>query len=341
MSVHEQSPELREIGAGITLGPDGIRALARLGAVEDTIVDGRRVEYWSMHDERGRTVQGQRVSRDMYCCHRRSLHRSLVSTALAAGAEINTSSRVVGVAEDALLLSDGAGQRAVRGDLVVGADGVGSRVRRALDGNGITVRLLDLNVSGLRYVLPRRGNEWTTSQPEWLRDSRRVGVLPLGGKDMAVFLSCRRDDERSRTDPLDHDHWTTTFPEARDVIQRAPERLEWRDLVEVRCSRWSAGSTVLVGDAAFAMASNLGQGAVSALQAVLALSDEVANTVDVPAALVRWESAIRSRIEYNQSWSRRYNSIATSWPPRLHVLRSATYWLLGKSAELNHRFAGV
>ncbi|MGC4770102.1 FAD-dependent oxidoreductase [Micromonospora sp. DT44] len=340
--VHERSAELREIGAGITLGPDGIDALSRLGALEETVADARAVEYWSMHDERGRTVQSQRVRRPMFCCHRRSLHRALVNSARAAGAEIRTGSAVVGATGEALLIDAGGSEvTAETADLIVGADGVGSRVRRALGNLGVGVQLTDLNVSGLRYVVERRNDEWLTTQPEWLRDTRRVGILPLGGSDIAVFLSCRRDDSRSRTDPLDHEWWARTFPEVGDVLERAPLQADWRDLVEVHCDRWSFGSTALVGDAGFAMASNLGQGAVSAIRAVLALADDVAEAPDVPRALVGWERRVRPYVEYNQAWSRRYSRIATQWPQPLYPLRSAAYWMLGRSAALNHRFAGV
>ncbi|UMP06920.1 NAD(P)/FAD-dependent oxidoreductase [Amycolatopsis sp. EV170708-02-1] len=337
--VHERSARLREIGAGITLGPTGIEVLTRVGALDDAIADAARVGYWSMYDERGWTVQSQRVRRDMYCCHRRSLHRSLANSARAAGVEIRTSSPVTGATGDALVFG-GRDPEVLEGDLVVGADGVDSVVRRSLDGNGLDVTCLDLNASSLRYVLPRRSGEWISDQPEWLRDSRRVGILPLGDA-MAVFLSCRRDDKRARTDPLDHDHWISVFPEARDVIERAPEKVLWHNLKEVRCSRWSVGRTALLGDAAFAMASNLGQGAVSAMSAALALADEVTDSDDVQAALARWEARERPGIEYNQVWSRRYNSMATAWPKWLYPVRSATYWVLGKSDELKVRFGGA
>ncbi|MEV8379024.1 NAD(P)/FAD-dependent oxidoreductase [Kribbella sp. NPDC056861] len=337
--VYERAPQLREIGAGITLGPDGIEVLERLGALTETIADAAKVGYWYMQDEQGRNVQAQHVTREMYCCHRRSLHRALVNTARAAGAEIHTRTPVAGVLGDALLVGDVP--VAVPADLIVGADGVGSRVRRSLATAGLGVRLVDLNVSGARYVIPRRATEWLTDQPEWLRDSRRVGVLPLGGDDIAVWLSCRRDDSESRTDPLEREHWLATFPEARDVIERAPDRPDWRDLVEIRCSRWSAGNAVLVGDSAFAMASNLGQGALSALRAALELSEEVADSLDIPSALTRWERRVRPLIDYNQSWSHRYNAIATRWPGRLYPLRSALYRRLDRIEELNHRFAGV
>jgi 2-polyprenyl-6-methoxyphenol hydroxylase-like FAD-dependent oxidoreductase len=337
--VHERSTRLREIGAGITLGPTGIEVLTRIGALEGTVADAARVGYWSMHDELGWTVQSQRVRRDMYCCHRRSLHRSLAQSARSAGVEIRTGSPVTGATAEALVFG-GDEPEVLEADLVVGADGVDSVVRGSLDGKGLDVTWVDLNASSLRYVLPRRGDEWLSDQPEWLRDSRRVGILPLGDA-MAVFLSCRRDDELARTDPLDHEHWVSVFPEARDVIERSPVKVLWHNLKEVRCSRWSVGRTALVGDAGFAMASNLGQGAVSAMSSALALANEVTEADDIPAALARWEVRERPGIEYNQVWSRRYNMMATTWPKRLYPVRSAAYWLLGKSDELKVRFGGA
>ena len=337
--VHERFPEVREIGAGIALGRNGVEALTALGAFDDAVADGHAISRWTIIDQWGRTVQrGDVQGPYMYTVSRQSLQRALFISARREGVEVAVDSPVAGAADGALVLEDGSRHP---GELIVGADGVGSRVRRSLQDRGLRSRRIDLDVASLRYVIPRVPGDPVTDMPEWLHGNRRVGLLPLAGDRIAMYMYCPGGDTRGRTLPIDVDDWSACFPHLRGVFERLPREGAWLPVVETRNRSWVEGSTVLIGDAAYAMAPNLGQGGCTALHSAVTLAAAVAGSEPVVQALQRWELAERPYVDYVQTWSRRYSRMVSQWPGWGVRLRSVTFAALGRSARLNRRFAGV
>jgi 2-polyprenyl-6-methoxyphenol hydroxylase-like FAD-dependent oxidoreductase len=78
----------------------------------------------------------------------------------------------------------------------------------------------------------------------------------------------------------------------------------------VQCARWSDGRVVLVGDAAHAMAPNLGQGANSALVDAAVLLDALRRADDVPSALAMYEARRRPAVERVMRLSARLGLLA-------------------------------
>ncbi len=327
------------MGAGIALGRNGVEALTALGALDEAVADGQAISSWTIIDQWGRTVQrGDIDGPNMYSVTRRSLQRALLNSARRLGAEVLVGSQVAGAAGGVLVLEDGT---RLPGDLIVGADGVGSRVRRSLQDGGLRSRRLHLHVASLRYVIPRRPGDPVTEMPEWLNGNRRVGLLPLAGDRIAMYMFCPDGDTTGRVLPVDVENWSASFPHLRGVFERLPREGSWLHVVETRNRSWAAGSTVLIGDAAYSMAPNLGQGGCTALHSAVTLAAAVGGTEQVAPALQRWELTERPYVDYVQTWSRRYSRMVSQWPAGAVRLRSATFAALGRSARLNSRFAGV
>jgi len=337
--VHERFPEVREVGAGIALGRNGVEALTALGALDAAVADGHAISSWSIIDQWGRTVQrGDVEGPFMFAASRQSLQRALFNSARREGVEVAVDSPVAGAQGGALVLED---ESRHPGDLVVGADGVGSRVRRSLQERGLRSRSVDLGVASLRYVIPRLPGDPVAEMPEWLHGNRRVGLLPLAGDRIAMYMYCPRGDMRGRALPIDVENWSVCYPHLRGVFERLPPEGTWLPVVETRNGTWVEGSTVLIGDAAYAMAPNLGQGGCTALHSALTLAQAVDGGEPVAEALQRWQVAERPYVDYVQTWSRRYSWMVSQWPVKTVRLRSVTFAALGRSARLNRRFAGV
>src|SRR5499427_8636544 len=109
--VHERADALRTEGAGIYIYENGLRVLEALGACDEAIAGAHIASTSETRDDHDRIL---------------SVHR-WDTTASRAGAEIVTGSAAIGAtAQGELLLADG---RRIAADLVVGADGVNSRIR--------------------------------------------------------------------------------------------------------------------------------------------------------------------------------------------------------------------
>ena len=93
--VHERAEAVREIGAGIALGQNGVDALRKLGAFEGAIEGGTRIDYWSIEDQWNRIVHGEWLSSELYSIPRSSLQHALYVRAMEVGVEVVTGSHTV------------------------------------------------------------------------------------------------------------------------------------------------------------------------------------------------------------------------------------------------------
>ena len=342
--VHERAEAVREIGAGIALGQNGVDALRKLGAFEGAIEGGTRIDYWSIEDQWNRIVHGEWLNSELYSIPRSSLQHALYVRAMELGVEVVTGTAVSGLRDGRLVLSDG---QELSADLIVGADGVNSRIRDSFAEAGIRARRIDLGVAGLRAIMPSDpGDPSHPSDPtihmlEWLSGKRRVGLLPLNDKEVAIYMFCPPQDVQGRKMPVDVDSWSRSYPRLRAAFERVPDDSTWRDVVEIHCETWAMGNAVLIGDAAFGMAPNLGQGGCTALQAAVSLTSVVADATDIPSALKRWESQERPHVDYVQKWSGRYSRMCSKSPGIALRARSRTFSMLARSKRLNDRFVGV
>src|ERR1700759_2998019 len=116
--VHERGRELREIGAGIYLWENALRALEAVDAYEAVAQGGERIQSPELRDHRHRLLQREWLREGrLYTIPRRSLHSALVDAARRAGVDIVTSSAVAGARPDGTLeLADGT---TVKADLVI------------------------------------------------------------------------------------------------------------------------------------------------------------------------------------------------------------------------------
>lgn len=335
--VHEKGHELREIGAGIFVWENGIRVLEEIGAFQRATARAEPIRYWELRDQRQRLLQGSwmMAGARLYLILRTELHQALADTALAAGADIVTDSTVShATPEGELLLEDGSRLPA---DVVVGADGVYSRIR---DGLQLALSVRDLADGCSRHLIPRSERDPEEITIEYWHGGRRIGICPCSPDQVYAYLCCPARDLAARAKPLDRKTWIESFPHLADAVERIPDAGRWACFYDVTCHSWSAGRVAIVGDAAHAMSPQLGQGACVAMTNALALGQALDLTDDVPRGLELWERSERPVTDATQRYSRIYGKIGITWTDRLLDLRSALVWLLGKS-ELFQKRANV
>jgi 2-polyprenyl-6-methoxyphenol hydroxylase-like FAD-dependent oxidoreductase len=184
------------------------------------------------------------------------------------------------------------GSTSLRADVIVGADGVNSAVRGA---GGFRSRVSP----GSSYVRTIVKGPVSQRFEEYWTPLGSFGQLPLGG-DLVYFWAAAHvaaaADAVSRRDlSAFRQEWRRLLPAAAGLLERVPsfDDLLVNTVRRVDCRRWYSGRLVLLGDAAHAMAPNLGQGANSALVDALVLAEELATAPSVLDALVAYDKRRR------------------------------------------------
>ena len=338
--VHEKGRELREIGAGIYLWENVLGALKALGIYEKVAESGvESTAPRALLDHANRHVNLRREKDPLprlIVVLRTELHRFLAESAIAAGADIVTNSKVLGATSDGRLeFADGFGQQA---DLVVGADGVFSRVRDSL---GLTQKIVELRDGCGRHLIPRKpGDGVDTERVEAWTGGRRVGIAPASKDHHYVFLCCPESDIQGRIQqPFNLAAWVESHPWLRGYLERVPRHPEehWRPFYNVTCSSWSSGRAAIVGDAAHGMAPNLGQGAGVAIVNATVLARAISDVDDITVGLKRWEACERPYVDMTQHMSYVYGAVGTRWPAFLLSLRSRILPLLARTDPFQNR----
>jgi 2-polyprenyl-6-methoxyphenol hydroxylase-like FAD-dependent oxidoreductase len=320
--VHERGAELREIGAGIYLWENALRALEAIGAAEAVTSRGERINSPELRDHKQRLLQREWL-RDgrLYTVLRRDLHSALAQAAMDAGVEIRTSSAVVGAG------ADGS---------VIGADGVYSRVRDTL---GLTQQITNLGDGCGRHLVPRTDDDPVNVAWEEWNGGRRVGVIPSSPEWTYLFLCCPEDDtEGTAQQPFNRQTWIDSFPSFRSQLERVPDMPEgrWAAFSDVVTRNWYRGRAAVIGDAAHAMSPNLGQAACTAMTNSIALAQSL-DVHDIDTALEVWQRSEKPVVDRVQRYSRMYGKIGTRWPDQALGARSALIWSLAKAKPFQRR----
>jgi len=328
--VHERSPELRAIGAGIYIWENGLRVLQALGAYDEATHGCHQGWVRETRDDANRTVAVARWSaepgRRVLSIARQQLLAALASAAVRAGAELRFGS--VATAADPSGLIVLAGGEKVEADLVVAADGINSQLRDSVGLLKSRTRHAD---GCIRVLIPRTAEEAATEEGqkyvEYWSGTRRILYTPCSKADLYLALTALDTDEAAKAIPLRKAVWKTSFPHLAGLIDRIEDQGRWDVFETVRLHAWSKGRVAVLGDAAHAQAPNLGQGGGCALMNALGLAVALDERADVEEALHLWEKRERPLIEHTQRVSALYSRV-TTLPP---LVRAVVLWAAGRS----------
>jgi 2-polyprenyl-6-methoxyphenol hydroxylase-like FAD-dependent oxidoreductase len=330
--VLEQAPRIDPVGAGITLFANAMSALDRLGVGEAVAARGAAATRSAILTWKGRELT--RVPPDLLE-GTIALHRADLQAALAAQAgEVRLGEEVVAAEQE----GDGVVARCAdgneeRGDLLVGADGLSSVVRRAI---------ADVPIRYAGYTA-WRGVSSVPVEPGRLTESwgvgERFGLVDIGRGRTYWFATKNApegelDDLHGRKAEIVRRFSGWHEPIAA-VVEAADDMAILRNDVYYleRLPRWSDGRVVLVGDAAHATTPGVGQGAAQAIEDAVVLADRLASGDDLRAALAEYEAVRRPRADAVLKISRRTDKAAQLASPIGCRLRNALVRRLPERAQ--------
>jgi len=285
ITVVEKRSEVSGIGAGLLLHDAALSHLKNAG-IE---VSGRRFNQMNLGLANGRSLPS--VKKAGLAISRPALHGFLLSA--CDGVDFRTSTVVESFKEDGsgvdIRLSDGCELRA---DLLIGADGLGSDIRRL---HGAKTRRRYSGVTCWRALSQSDSSE--DNPIEIWGHGQRVGIVPLE-RGTYLYLTESAAPNQSRIPaPIERfSHFSYDAPSLIESVSRD----DWthHDLDELDLHYWGTARVPLLGDAAHGFTPNLGEGAAQAILDAALLAQSLRSGELYPGHRRR----VNSRIAFLSRW---------------------------------------
>lgn len=306
--VLEKAPAFEEVGAGLQLGPNAVRALQCLGAWE--AVAPHCVSPAEIHVRDGLTgdilqriplgkVFENRFGAPYRVTHRADLLNGLLATARANPAiELQSAAEVtdVSLAETALTLKSG---KTLKGEAIIAADGVHSLIRKLVVGPPARPPLGHTLHRGLTSLAALPASVDVAVVTLWLYPGGHVVHYAVSNWKNFNIVAAVEDPEISLSAAFDR-----ACPPLADVLEQNVNWLKWPaiDLEPVR--NWSHGRTVLIGDAAHATLPYLAQGAAMSLEDCCVLAKSIQHSAALETAFAEFAGQRYARAAEIQNRSR-------------------------------------
>lgn len=323
--VYEQALELAEIGAAVALSANSTRELTRLGLLDqlaavstepsELIYRGwQTAERIAAHEVNLDRRYQRECGAPYYGIHRADLQRILSGGLGGTGLHLGHQLMSIEQQGSAIGLTFGNG-KSIEADLVIGADGVRSKVRRFITGGDDTVYS---GTSAFRGIVPVERLP-TLPDPQaiqfWMGPDAHLLHYAIGGKGESVnfFAVIERPKMWPHgdrwLDPIEPGEAVQAFAGWHPaVIEMVAQSLSVRwGLFGVRSLlHWFRGAAVLIGDAAHGMLPHHGQGANTTIEDAITLAELLPDTSADGLALVlaHYQSLRRARTRKIQrsSW---------------------------------------
>ena len=284
VEIFEQAAELRELGAGVQLSANGTRVLIALGLEQEMQAiaaepSGKQIRLfstgrtWKLFDlgASSRAVYGA----PYWMVHRGDFHRVLVDAFnLRAPGQLHLNARCVGFEEaaDGIWLRLAGGERH-HGDVVVGADGVHSEIRRQIGGDKTP---FFAGVAAWRGLVPMQrlpANLQRDVGTNWVGPGGHVITYPVRRGELLNFVGIFEGENwsvESWTERGTREACSSSFagwnPEIHTVIENVDVPYKWALLGRDPLDRFVAGRACVIGDAAHPTLPFLAQGANMAIE---------------------------------------------------------------------------
>lgn len=315
VSLYERATELKPVGAGFMIQPTGQTVLAQLGILDKLAASASELTGLVCHTRSGRTLLDLSyadVDSNYFGLgvQRRLLLDVLCDAMKDSGVALHLGRELVSIQGDCLVFENNS--QAGPFDLIVGADGPRSKVRECVP---LRYRAKPYPWGALWFMA--EDNEPVAYLDQVVHGARTMlGLLPSGRSSFgepsktSLFWSLRNTDYKAWKEQ-GIEAWkkevVRLMPRASHLLTEidSPEDLTMARYWDVRMSRFSHGTTVLIGDAAHATSPQLGQGVNLGLWDAMVLASMIGEHATLPDALGAFEAERKAPLAYYQ-WATRF-----------------------------------
>ncbi len=344
VAAFERAPELQEVGAGLSLSVNAIKALDKIGMKDALRQLSIPQTSGGIRNQQGQILSlAQRRNNDnneaetlILMVHRAELLDALLQKLGAETVTLNAECTGFAQDESGVIARFADGSEA-HGSFLVGADGIHSVIRAAIFGkekprySGYTAWRA---VVEFDHPFLQQGTSET-----WGRGAR-FGIVPMSQKRVYWFATNNApegviDSPTQRKQELLKlfGGWHTPIAA---LIDATPESAILRnDIVDREPLRnWTKGRVTLLGDAAHPMTPNLGQGACQAIEDAVVLADCISINPNVEAALKAYEARRLERTSRVVEQSHRIGKMVQNANPVVCTLRNAVMRVMPASMQM-------
>ncbi|MET9627403.1 NAD(P)/FAD-dependent oxidoreductase [Lentzea sp. NPDC006480] len=319
------------VGGMLTVAPNGLAALQLVGLEPDF---GEPLRHMVMADAKGRTLG--RITGDVSrVVTRAELYKRLRELTTAHQIKVEYGKRLVDVENHengvTATFSDGSAET---GDVLIGADGIRSRVRTIIDPQAPRPEYVGLLGFGSYAV-----NSGVHGDPEtmyFVFGNSFLGYWELPDGTVAWFnnLAVENPDEKTEVPWLDRlrEAYGDDMP-AKQLLAHSTEAVAAGPLeIMPSVPHWYRDRMVLVGDSAHAPSASSGQGASLAAESALQLARCLRDIPDLPTAFATYEQLRRPRVERIAARAAKTNSDKRGMGPITRLLMPLVMKTFGAKA---------
>lgn len=309
VTVYEQSDVLNEIGAGILLQPNAIRIMNWLGLTDEIKRSGLGLNKVEITDamlnpfnKMKREVVQDDYGNQIVAIHRGKFQRILFDRFSEIG-KVKLGMKFTSLEEGNGSAIINFGEHKEVADLIIGADGINSKVRACMFSNTTLRDSGQICWRGVsNYNLPEK---YKDKASEAWGLGRRFGFCELDSNSVYWYAVI---DRNGKVEGLNKEELAKSYdkydPLVSTLILNADKihKAQLKDLK--RLPKWHKGITCLIGDAAHAATPNMGQGACQGIEDAYYISQYLRLSEDVSKAFRQFEDKRRPKVDHivNTSW---------------------------------------
>ncbi|MBT6120773.1 NAD(P)-binding protein [bacterium] len=312
--VFEKATALKPIGAGIVLSTNAMNALSKIGLSDEVLSLGAPVNTFQLQDHKENALNttdfdylGEKYGYPAVGISRSDLQKilfqALPEESVRLGYEFNSLEK-----QERSLLIKFEGKESIKSDIVIGVDGLNSKVRTDLFGN---TNLRYSGQAGWRGLGPLPKQVKLDQFFESWGPGQRFGAVKINAKQVYWYVGINAPTRTlSNSGTKSKKKILSLFKGWHDPIQELIQETSSKDIIQTDIfdskpiSQWYSNNVILLGDAVHPTTPNLGQGAGMAIESALILANCLSSKDTVSDAFFNYQALRKNRTKWvtSQSW---------------------------------------